>query len=42
MSQIRLIMDFSTISIEKDVAETMNYDNFIHDFASKKARKKSF
>lgn len=41
MSQTRLT-GLSTISIEKDIAETIDYDNLINDFASKKSRKKSF
>ncbi|KAL4149652.1 hypothetical protein QTP88_003544 [Uroleucon formosanum] len=41
MSQTRLT-GLSTISIEKDIAETINYDTFINDFANEKSRKKSF
>jgi len=39
MSQTRLT-GLSTISIEKEIAETINYDTIINDFASEKARKK--
>jgi len=41
MSQTRLT-GLSTISIEKDIAETINYDTLINDFANEKSRKKSF
>jgi len=44
MSQSRLT-GLSTISIEKDIAEIINYqlyDTLINDFASEKSRKKSF
>lgn len=41
MSQTRLT-GFSTISIEKEIAETINYDTIINEFASEKARKKFF
>ncbi|KAL4097879.1 hypothetical protein QTP88_022582 [Uroleucon formosanum] len=41
MSQTRLT-GLSTISIEKDRAETINYDTLINDFANEKSRKKSF
>ncbi|XP_060846275.1 uncharacterized protein LOC132925937 [Rhopalosiphum padi] len=41
MSQIRLT-GLSTISIEKDIAKTINYDTLINDFANEKSRKKSF
>lgn len=41
MSQTKLT-ELVTISIEKDIAETINYDTIISDFVSEKARKKSF
>jgi len=41
MSQTRLT-GLSTISIEKNIAETIKYENLINDFASEKSRKKSF
>lgn len=41
MSQTRLT-GHSKIFIEKDIAETINYNSIINDFASKKAKKNLF
>ena len=41
MNQVRLT-SMATLSIERKITEGINFDDVIKDFASMKARKKSF